>query len=259
MKPLVVSDIDCAQLHRLYVDEGLSCRLVGQQIGLAASNVHSRLKLCGISRRTPSPGPPDKYAYDKEFWESWHPTMAWVLGLVFSDGSVTKHGVILCQKDDALLWKMNRLGITSAEPIHYKSGACSTIRLGSQWLHDLLTERYGCTSNKSRTMLWPDPPAECLSHFVRGLWDGDGNINRQGKRSFQLAYTSGSQSFVYSFREALRTGYVREYVGKYKPYWRLTIGARDAIRALQWMYTESTESTRLARKYMIVKDVLTQS
>ncbi len=60
-------------------------------------------------------------------------------------------------------------------------------------------------SRKSLTIEFPEMPAEMVRHFIRGCWDGDGCICKDGDRasSWRAIYCSGSQMFVASLHNAL--------------------------------------------------------
>jgi len=62
----------------------------------------------------------------------------------------------------------------------------------------------GLTPRKSLTMQFPQVPRDCIRHFVRGCWDGDGSVLRttDGRRLI-AKFGCGSSAFVEGMLEAL--------------------------------------------------------
>ena len=153
------------------------------------------------------------------FFSLWFPQMAWVLGLVFTDGNIDPGWKIeshrrshsaphlrISQKDPEILLKVLTLMECNAKLIYSKerrygstvAGALYTLNLSSDVIyHDLVS--LGVTPNKSLTMMFPEVPQEFVSHFIRGCWDGDGTVHvpKDGDRNKAYAgIVSGSLDFM---------------------------------------------------------------
>ena len=124
---------------------------------------------------------------DENFFKTWTPDMAYVLGYLWADGTVTEKSIAIECNDsdqDIIYWirdqfKSNhkikyRKRIT---PSGYEAKMCSCSFASTAMVRDL-HELHGMESAKSRKDLpWPKVPDDMLPHFVRGNLDGDGSIN----------------------------------------------------------------------------------
>jgi hypothetical protein len=148
---------------------------------------------------------------NEDFFRDWSPEMAYVLGVIYSDGclSVTHkgyHTVTIAQKQPELLEKCLALMDCDA-PVTYRAkkvGGIYTIAFNGQDVGRHLVA-LGLHPRKSLTIQFPNPPTESLRHFIRGCWDGDGSICRCGKSrsSWTASYVSGSPGFTWGMRNAL--------------------------------------------------------
>lgn len=79
------------------------------------------------------------------------------------------------------------------------SGALYTIRINNAEIYADL-QRLGVTPAKSLTLQFPDIPPDCVRHFIRGCWDGDGSIYLEKRDHIPCAsYVSGSKDFIERF------------------------------------------------------------
>ena len=87
-------------------------------------------------------------------------------------------------------------------------------------------EKFGLYPNKSLTLKFPNIPNKFLSHFIRGVFDGDGS--KIVKYKNKITITSGSRSFIYSLSEMLLNIDIYNKVYSYK-YHTLTIIRKSEI------------------------------
>ena len=122
-------------------------------------------------------------------------------------------------------------------------------------------------TNKSKTLKFPCVPDVFLGDFVRGYFDGDGNIlfkqyfrkNRQKfKYYFAIKFISGSIGFLNSLRENLSTfaalGKGSLYVGTRS--FVLSYAMQDSKKLCEFMYENANKSLFLKRKYDIYKHAI---
>jgi hypothetical protein len=127
--------------------------------------------------------------------------MAYVLGYWWADGCMRiksntgAHEIEIASNDrDHLEYIAQVIGgkyflrKVSAQANTYAISFCSI-----EMYRDI--ERLGGTPRKSRTIGFPDVPAELLPHFVRGVVDGDGTLAWNGDRPVLQVY-SGSPQFL---------------------------------------------------------------
>lgn len=136
--------------------------------------------------------------------------MACVLGFIFADGNVVKtkrgtHFITLYSADFDLLESMRDVfGSEHAiQKRSVRSGEVYRIQIGSkEWFSDL--SQLGVVPGKTKRMQIPNIPSAYIGDFIRGYFDGDGNVwsgeihkSRKIKsRTLQVAFTSGSSIFL---------------------------------------------------------------
>ncbi len=126
-----------------------------------------------------------KYSVNETFFDIWSDDLAWVLGLIWTDGHLTGNTVSITSKDKILLEKVN--SITGNErPLRIRvTGRAWDLSICNRQVVKRLRE-IGLISGvegKTRNIEFPNMPFVFKSSFVRGLIDGDGCITRrvQGK------------------------------------------------------------------------------
>lgn len=157
------------------------------------------------------------------FFQRWSPEMAYVLGYVCADGCLIKNKRGSCYLEltsvDRELIDQVREALNATQKISERRRSASwqpafTLQIGSKRIfQDLL--RLGLRMRKSRRLTLPDVPKPLLGDFVRGYFDGDGNVTlaefartqRGGKRGrwLRVTFTSASQPFLDDLRRRLAT------------------------------------------------------
>ena len=96
---------------------------------------------------------------------------------------------------------------------------------------------HGLRNNKSKTAVYPSVPSELEGHLMRGIWDGDGSIQ---KYMFELIGTSALLDGVVDAAQR-HTGCLlrRRMSGKDNRY-HYAYGTRRDTAILHWMYTDAT-------------------
>ncbi|TAN42510.1 MAG: hypothetical protein EPN22_12115 [Nitrospirae bacterium] len=159
-----------------------------------------------------------KQEINEGFFKVWTPAMAYVLGVIYTDGNMNiiksqsrnfVYRVTVYQKEPELLEKVlflmkcKTLIIKNPRRIYngVVAGEGCFFHLNSETLfNDLL--KLGVTPNKSLTMEFPTMPSEMERHFIRGCWDGDGSVFfNNGKLC--ASYVSGAESFIQGVAEKL--------------------------------------------------------
>ena len=141
---------------------------------------------------------------DESLFKTWTPAMAWVLGVIYTDGNLHKTPgtvgrVAIAQKEPELLQKLLVLMKSNAQvafsPKRGIAGALYTIRIVNAEIYADL-QRLGLTPAKSLTLQFPDIPLDCVRHFIRGCWDGDGSVFLERGEKPCASYVSGSKDFI---------------------------------------------------------------
>lgn len=213
-------------------------------------------------------------AKNEDFFKKWSSEMAYVLGFFTADGSMytTKRGTHFLDfqiTDKALLGKIREsLGSDHKISIRRRGHNRKTVyrlQIGSKSVFlDLLN--LGLTPNKSNTIKLPDIPRQYFSDFVRGYFDGDGNVvfgffkksdRRNLTRTVCTRFTAGSRSILESMQKRLRD--VLGTTGSlcfYSDAWRLNYSLNDSVKLCNFMYkSNQTENLiYLERKYNIYQN-----
>ena len=149
---------------------------------------------------------------NKNFFKKWSPEMAYVLGFFMADGYVftSKRGgkyFAIQIKDKDLLFnirfvlgsehKITKRVHNKDESIFYR------FQVGSNEMYDDLG-KLGIKERKTYRLKLPDIPKKYFGSFVRGYFDGDGNIwvgmihkdRKTQTRVIQTTFTSCSLNFL---------------------------------------------------------------
>lgn len=143
---------------------------------------------------------------NEDFFSQWSDGMAWILGLLFTDGNVqrtTKTGtglrISITSIDIDLLEKVRNL-LGSKRPIY--KGAQSYDKSRFIYRFEFYREkmrndlhRLGLIERKSLNMQFPDIPDHYMRHFIRGCWDGDGTVYISNGK-LNASYVTGSKDFI---------------------------------------------------------------
>ena len=207
--------------------------------------------------------------------------MAYVLGFFAADGYITvnrRGGQFWSIQitDKKLLESIKKaVGSEHKITIGIRSGNASTsyrLQIGSiEMCADL--RRLGMQERKTKSLVVPSVPSEYFSDFVRGYFDGDGNvwmglIHKQRKTShltLTTMFTSCSLEFLTQLRDRLHTrglcgGCI--YRSK-KNYSRLQFSAGDSLKLYDYMYNNKgymknrlflERKRRVFEKYNTVKN-----
>src|SRR3989344_8547183 len=192
---------------------------------------------------------------NKEFFKKWTPEMFYVLGFFAADGYITvnkRGGQFWCiQITDKKLLEQIR-AIIQAEHIiseRKRDGTSILYRLqiGSiEMCNDL--RRLGFTQKKTKNLAIPLVPRKYFFDFVRGYFDGDGNVwsglihkdRKAPSLTLQVMFTSCSLEFLRHLHKVIGSFGVEGgsmYVSKGN-YSRLQFSARGALKLYDLMYNQ---------------------
>lgn len=183
------------------------------------------------------------------------PTKAYFLGLIFTDGNVfvTEDGkrqasisITLQESDEYLLEAFKQEIKTDTSVAHDGRGA-ATIAVRSDIMAQDLS-RYGIYPRKSLSTTLPDVPDAFMSHFFRGMFDGDGSMQARqttvrGRYKHSLGIC-GTKELMEQVRDWLVThlGVSNNTVYTYKnrPLSMVTWAKADDMYTIgEWMYQDS--------------------
>jgi len=266
------------ELVRLYKTEGHSLGDIGKMYGVSRTAIMKYCNILGVARRTKGEarllaqkrGKVGNQRYctiNEAFFGSWSPEMAYVLGLLITDGclSRSKNGsyrISLCLNDRSLLEKVARAigsNHTIANSKHQR-GLHVFIFGRKKIAQDLM--RLGMKPRKSLDIGFPDVPDGYLRDFIRGAFDGDGSVyySKAKKLKLTTSFTSGSRAFVYGLEKALQgLGMPQQkiYESHYKnTYYTIRYSHKNSIILFKILYGNMQNDLYLRRKYDKFKAVI---
>jgi intein-encoded DNA endonuclease-like protein len=205
---------------------------------------------------------------NKNFFKKWTPEMAYVLGFFAADGNIITNNRgaqfwTIEIKDKELLENIKET-IESNHKIslRYKGdkGTHSImyrLQIGSiKMCEDL--RLLGFKERKTRSLIVPKVPDKYFSHFVRGYFDGDGNIwtglvhkdRKTNTRTIRAVFTSCSKAFLQDIKNKLEKMDIKKGIlsrGK-GDYHRLTYSVHGSLKLYDFMYNMVDTSLFLKRK-----------
>ena len=230
--------INLREIQSLYQVEQMSLAEIAIKYNCTKQNIYKILKRYGIKRRDKISASTlafekgkyvrsvvdesgdkkdivlEKTKIDKTFFKQWSPEMAYVLGVLYSDGNLQlgrpqrgrdipniPPAFSLAQKQPELLKKVLSLMKCTAK-IHYsnkRKGVGEIYKfnvVNREVFSDL--QGLGLKPRKSLIVTFPSIPFEYIRHFIRGCWDGDGTVyleNNQLNKA-KAGLTSGSKDFI---------------------------------------------------------------
>lgn len=138
---------------------------------------------------------------NKRYWETIDSyDKAYFLGFFITDGNVYGNDVRLqLKKESKYILETLKQKTLSENQIREdnKRGLVTFSTKRKKWVNDL--SQYGVVPNKTFTVYFPEIPDEYLSHFIRGLIDGDGWITLKGQ---QIGFC-GNETLVTQLRDVL--------------------------------------------------------
>ncbi len=210
--------------------------------------------------------------YDANFFKTWSSDMAYILGFMYADGNIVEtergnHYVAIYTADRQILYSMRR-SMKSEHKIAKRqsvTGCNYRIQIGSnEWFIDL--GKLGLFPNKTKRLQMPDIPKKYFGDFVRGYFDGDGNVwvglvHKERKtplQTIQVVFTSGSFAFLQSLHGVLKKhgllggSLFRSKVGNFA---RLAFSIKDASKLYNIMYN-TPHKLYLKRKKVVFEQFM---
>ena len=129
------------------------------------------------------------------------------------------------------------------------------LQIGSKEICDDL-RKLGVKEQKAHTMALPKVPKKYFFDFVRGYFDGDGNVwvgqmNKQRKTkhiAIQTVFTSCSQVFLVGLKERLEQNGITGGLSCRKGFFRLYYSIQGSLMLYRLMYHKEIKNLYLSRK-----------
>lgn len=157
----------------------------------------------------------------ENFFDTWTPEMAYVLGYFAADGCMYRNNrgsyyIGFTSTDPELIETVKEIMEVTNRIEEYQSPKENhqrryALQIGSKKIFQRLLE-LGFTPRKSLTLKFPNIPNNVLGDFVRGHFDGDGcaffgtyklKDRRKPKNTLLASFTSGSRAFLVALQRRL--------------------------------------------------------
>lgn len=209
-------------------------------------------------------GRPRLHDVNHDFFDELDSKSAYVYGFMCSDGyNMETRGLIrfhLSSVDTDILSKINEV-MDSTYPLHHYISKTSQklvlLQMSSKKLSSRLAD-LGCVQKKSSVLEYPQwMPENLTSHFIRGIFDGDGSVNyffrpqRQSTPEFNFQIL-GTESICRGIQLAIKAGTgistgLHEVKNKNNVWIVTKASRRDILSILSWLY-EGDDGLFLHRK-----------
>ncbi|MCX6813361.1 MAG: hypothetical protein NTV77_02710 [Candidatus Azambacteria bacterium] len=209
---------------------------------------------------------------NENFFKKWNNEMAYVLGFFCADGNLTigkrnNHYIEFTNCDKDILEKIRKtLGSNHKISKHKRKNknwrTYYRLQIGSKEMFYDLT-RLGMIVNKSKVLGCPNVPSKYLSHFVRGYFDGDGNVvcgyfrksDRKSKSPvLSVRFTSGSKTFLTQLKDRLKKHLNLSGSIHYNAGWRLIYSTNDSRTLFRFIYTNADSLFLNRKRRVFMKD-----
>jgi len=203
-----------------------------------------------------------KYSLNENYFSQLNFVSSYYLGFIAADGHLTNYEnkfnyliMNLIESDKEILENL-RKNLSYNGKIYNtpkKNGQDqSAIRICSNQLK-LDINKYINTNNKTFDLQWcKNIPENLIVHFIRGYFDGDGCVHYNKEKSSYSASVVGTENFLAGLKSFYNESCNNQdgSIKIYKTYSHLVFGGKYvAKKFLDWLYKDSTEDTRLSRKY----------
>jgi len=196
---------------------------------------------------------PEKY--NVEFFTKWSHELAWLVGVVMSDGYVSnpKFGkfirVAMCDRD--VVFNIAKLIDYEGNIIHRHNKHNKDVfilNISGKHVWSFFVD-LGITHSKSVELKFPNLPEMYIYSCIRGIFDGDGSISINMKTMYPTARIIGMKDVIRFISNVVSVPYnlydynnnvcILQYTGE------------RAMAFLCGIYKDSVDLTRMQRKYLL--------
>lgn len=191
-----------------------------------------------------------RYNINQDYFKTWSCNMAYIFGFWCAVGCIYQgqmFDITIHKKDKYILKKI-------AEELKYEGNLYDSVNKQVSRINFNCVEVYkdivnlGGKEFKSLDLIFPNIPSEYLSDFIRGYFDGNGNIWKIKGRRINTAFVCPNKRFLNTLWDILKNEANVEG-GSYNPLdCSLKFGKKDSLKIGEYIYKNSPELF-LKRKY----------
>ena len=255
-------------LIKLYREERKSLEDIAKLYGASRVAVYKKLKKLHIEPRSKSLArleaqkqgkvPQQYFPINEKFFGRWSAEMAYILGLIITDGCITKEGRISLSMNDSEILEKVKIAMGSKHPIilsKHQQGLYHFNFARERLVNDLA--KLGIGPRKSLTVKFPPIPDAFMCDFVRGVFDGDGSVffvKNSEAYPLRTKFCSGSKDFITGLELNLqKLGLPRRNIYEQKTknglYYTIKYGHKDSQKLFYILYKNYQNIPFLERKY----------
>ena len=193
---------------------------------------------------------------NERFFINLSPISAYWAGFIAADGTLFNRDksvtIALSKRDVRHLYKFIKAIKSNVQVGYTESNNSTHVSICSNPLYESLI-KLGITPNKSLSITHVNIPLSLKSHFIRGVFDGDGSISGEKITHVQFCI-AGNKPFLQEIQNSL----VRKCnINRVKLYslppsgraYKLQYTGSQIFKILDFLYKKSCHQTRLDRKY----------
>lgn len=245
------------------VDKSNACKVIQQNFGVTSDRKLAKKLHIGKSTiqkwRNALGLKIIKNTVNENYFDNWNPEMAYVLGLIATDGNVSwnpKKGyqsltITAAEKDKEHLEKIRQL-LKSAKPLLYAESTKSyrLIVNSKKICQDLMA--FGIVPAKSKILKFQPVPVRYLQHYIRGVVDGDGTVrycSREKGPYFEINICFGSRVFLGELARQVEKMGINATVRESRPnFFIVRYTCKRAMKFANWIYADA--DLYLKRKFV---------
>ena len=291
------------KLIELYIEKEMSLSDIGKLAGTTRQNIYYKLKRYNIKTRSKKKSRTlaldkgkikhsfinedgnlevktlNKIRFNEKFFDYWTNEMAYILGLIYTDGNVdcrnlkkanskgsyVQGRLTFSQKEIELVEKMLKLMDCDVKISFRKKRELKDTVAGEMYYFSINSNKLfkrlqelGVNPNKSLNLKFPIIPREYIRHFIRGCWDGDGTVYIEKNGGLRAGFVSGSLEFIKTLKNHLEfhglSSQKLHTINKGKGYYFRYNSLNDCSLLFSYLYRGVNSDQYLQRKFQIFKD-----
>ena len=262
--PKAITEKDLADIINVYSSGEKSVTALAAEYNVDRKILADKMKEKNVVIRPSGAKPLDEEYFDqintaeKAYW----------LGFLFADGYVGNNNAIefALQETDRYAVENFKTALKSGHKINVRNvflvyngrligRKAVRITVKNKHMAESLISK-GCKNNKSLTLDFPDfnaVPRNLFSHFIRGYFDGDGCVytGKKHKRRCVVSFSCASYKYCLALADfILNELNIVMHIIKNQNVYSVNIFKKEDVKTfLEYIYKDSTENTRLKRKY----------
>ena len=251
------TDEQVAYIIDKYLNKNYTLKQLGKEFNCSYGSIRNLLNKKGINSRGNKQGFPRNELY---FYQIDSAEKAYWLGFLYADGCVHSTGneisLNITDEDHVIKFKeaigaINHKITTTFDKRFENAKPLYQFTIKDKQLYSDLI-KWGCIPQKTLLInKIPNIPRDFISHFIRGYFDGDGSLHwLQDTNNYRISFTSGSKDFLEEIKKEFGITNLSIGHSKNSNTYQLQISGRKQVeKILKYLYKDSTEKTRLERKY----------